>query len=113
MWLHDQYENHTHFFYITTRRDLTATEIVEQANKRCNHDEELVPIKGQLVFLPPDPAVDFLSVGGGSDVTYMFPRSGEILLGGSYQQGDWSPHPEAEVTERIIDDHRALFSSFG
>lgn len=76
-------------------------------------DDELVPIKGQLVFLPPDPAVDFLSVGGGSDVTYMFPRSGEILLGGSYQQGDWSPHAEAEVTERIIADHKSLFERFG
>ena len=76
-------------------------------------DDELVPIKGQLVFLPPDPAVDFLSVGGGSDVTYMFPRSGEILLGGSYQQNDWSPHPEAEVTERIIADHKSLFDRFG
>ena len=76
-------------------------------------DEEMQPVKGQLVFLPPDPQVDYLSVGGGSDVTYMFPRSGEIVLGGSFQTGDWSTHPEPEVTARIIDDNRAIFDNFG
>jgi len=72
-------------------------------------DPELIPAKGQLVLLPPDPAVDFLTIGGGSDVSYMFPRSGEILLGGSFQRGDWSRHAEPEVTERILADHAALF----
>jgi len=76
-------------------------------------DEELEPAKGQLVFIPPDPAVDFLSVGGGSDVTYMFPRGGEIVLGGSFQLGDWSRHPEPDVTERIIADNKAIFDNFG
>ncbi|MEM8491801.1 MAG: FAD-dependent oxidoreductase [Pseudomonadota bacterium] len=76
-------------------------------------DEELVPVKGQLVLLPPDPSVDYLTVGGGTDVTYMFSRQGEILLGGSYQREDWSMEAEPEVTERIIADHRALFANFG
>ena len=74
-------------------------------------DEELTPVKGQLVFIPPDPAIDYLTVGGGSDVTYMFPRSGEILLGGSSQEGDWSMNPEAEVTERILEDNKAIFDN--
>jgi glycine/D-amino acid oxidase-like deaminating enzyme len=72
-------------------------------------DDELTPAKGQLVLLPPDPAVDYLTVGGGSGVTYMFPRRGEILLGGSFQLDDWSREPEPEVTQRIITDNRALF----
>lgn len=72
-------------------------------------DDHMVPAKGQLVLLAPDPAVDFLTVGGGSGVSYMFPRSGEILLGGSFRRDDWTRHPEPEVTERIIADHRALF----
>ena len=76
-------------------------------------DEELVPAKGQLVFMPPDPAVDYLSVGGGGGVTYMFPRRGEILLGGSFQRGDWSRHPEPDVTARIIADNKAVFDAFG
>ncbi|MFK8014092.1 MAG: FAD-dependent oxidoreductase [Gammaproteobacteria bacterium] len=76
-------------------------------------DDQMIPIKGQLVFLPPDPAVDYLTVGGGRGVSYMFPRVGEIVLGGSYQHNDWSTHVEPEVTERIIDAHMGLFKTFG
>ncbi len=75
-------------------------------------DEELTPIKGQLVFLPPDPAVDYATIGGVSDLAYMMPRRGEILLGGSYQIGDWTQHPEPEVTDRIIADNNAIFDNF-
>jgi len=74
-------------------------------------DEDLIPIKGQLVFMQPDPAVDYLTIGGGSGVTYMFPRKGEILLGGSYQFNDWTRHVETDVTERIIADNRAIFDN--
>ena len=74
-------------------------------------DEELMPIKGQLVFMQPDPAVDYLTIGGGSGVTYMFPRKGEILLGGSYQFDDWTTHVEADVTDRIIEDNKAIFDN--
>ena len=74
-------------------------------------DEDLMPIKGQLVFMQPDPAVDYLTIGGGSDVTYMFPRRGEILLGGSYQFDDWTTHVEADVTDRIIADNKAIFDN--
>ena len=82
-------------------------------SKALFDDEELEPVKGQLVLLPPDPAVDYLTVGGGTGVSYMFSRKGEILLGGSFQRGDWSQEPELEVTQRIIEDHRSLFSRFG
>jgi hypothetical protein len=64
-----------------------------------------------LVLLPPDPSIDYLTVGGGSNVTYMFPRSGEILLGGSHQIDDWSRNPEKEVTERIIEDNKKIFDN--
>lgn len=74
-------------------------------------DEELVPAKGQLVFIPPDPAVDFLTIGGGSGVSYMFPRTGEIVLGGSWRRNDWSREPDPEITERIVRDHRTLFDA--
>lgn len=74
-------------------------------------DENLVPIKGQLVFMQPDPAIDYLTIGGGTGVTYMFPRRGEILLGGSYQLNDWTTHVEADVTDRIITDNKAIFDN--
>ena len=34
-----------YFFYITTRRDLTAAEVVEQANKRCNQENVIEQLK--------------------------------------------------------------------
>ena len=76
-------------------------------------DEEMQPAKGQLVLIPPDPAVDYLSVGGGSGITYMFSRRGEIVLGGSFKLGDWTRNPESDVTDRIIADNKALFDNFG
>ncbi|MEM1434564.1 MAG: FAD-dependent oxidoreductase [Pseudomonadota bacterium] len=75
-------------------------------------DELLEPAKGQLVFILPDSRVDYLTVGGGSDVTYMFPRTGEIVLGGSFQRGDWSRNAEPAVTERILEDNRSVFERF-
>lgn len=74
-------------------------------------DNEMEPAKGQLVLLPPDPAVDYLTVGGGSGVTYMFSRKGEILLGGSFERGNWSREPDLEVTQRIVHDNRVLFEA--
>src|SRR5690606_12510994 len=37
-------------------------------------DDELTPQKGQLVFMPPDPDVDYITFGGGPGYLYMFPR---------------------------------------
>ena len=74
-------------------------------------DQELVPAKGQLVFMPPDPSVDYLTVGGGEGNLYMFSRSDVLLLGGTYKLGDWSTHPDPEETARIVSEHQRLFSA--
>ncbi|TNF90224.1 MAG: FAD-binding oxidoreductase [Gammaproteobacteria bacterium] len=76
-------------------------------------DDQLIPAKGQLVLLPPDPAVDYMTLGGGRGQLYMFPRTDVLLLGGTFKPGDYSTHPEPEETERIISEHVRLFSAFG
>jgi len=80
-------------------------------------DSSLVPIKGQLVYLPPDPAVDYMTFGGGFSgdhgFLHMFPRADVILLGGTYSLNDNSRNVEAEETERIVKEHQKLFDSFG
>ncbi len=76
-------------------------------------DEELVPVKGHLVYLPPDPAVDYMTVGGGNGMLHMFPRSDVLLLGGLFRRGDGSKNVEPEVTERIVREHAKLFDEFG
>lgn len=76
-------------------------------------DAELVPAKGQLVYLPPDPAIDYMTLGGGPGLLHMFPRGDVLLLGGTFKRGDDSRNIEAHETERIVRSHMALFESFG
>jgi glycine/D-amino acid oxidase-like deaminating enzyme len=76
-------------------------------------DTQLTAAKGQLVFLPPDPAIDYMLFGSGKGILYMFPRSDVLLLGGTFQRDDFSLHPEAEQTERIVTEHQRIFAEFG
>ena len=75
-------------------------------------DEEMIPAKGQLVFFPPDPDVDYLTIGGGRSNLYMFSRSDVLLLGGTFKPGDWSTNPEPAETDRIISEHQRIFAGF-
>jgi D-amino-acid oxidase len=68
-------------------------------------DTELVPVRGQLVFVPPDDRLDYLTIGGGPGVLYMFPRPDGILLGGTFERGATHLTPDAETTTRIVNEH--------
>jgi glycine/D-amino acid oxidase-like deaminating enzyme len=72
-------------------------------------DEELVPIKGQLTFLLPQPEVDYVVL---NRELYMFPRSDGILLGGTHERGVWTLEPNLEAKSRILAGHREFFESF-
>jgi len=76
-------------------------------------DADLVPAKGQLVHLPPDPAIDYMTFGGGQGALHMFPRSDVLLLGTIFKPGDSSRNVEPLETERIVHEHMKLFDSFG
>jgi D-amino-acid oxidase len=69
-------------------------------------DFDLVPIKGQLAILLPQPEVDYIALAGGF---YMFPRTDGIVLGGSQERGDWSTTTTPEVLERILAGNRSVF----
>jgi hypothetical protein len=72
-------------------------------------DKELIPIRGQLVILLPQPEVDYaLGAGGG----YMFPRRDGILLGGTYERDNWSTIPDPAATDRLIALHQKVFGEF-
>ena len=72
-------------------------------------DPELVPLKGQLVVLAPQPEVDYITVGPGPGVMYMMPRRDGIILGGSFVRDDTSPEPDPAEAERILRSQRLLF----
>ncbi len=71
-------------------------------------DEELIPVKGDLAVLLPQPEVDYVVLGG---EFYMFPRQDGIVLGGSRERGEWSTQPNPAVIQRILEGHRAIFAA--
>lgn len=70
-------------------------------------DEDVVPIKGQLVVLAPQPEVDYLTMGPGD--LYMMPRADGIVLGGTHERDVWSLDPDPREADRILQGHHALF----
>ena len=72
-------------------------------------DEELIPVKGQLTVLLPQPEIDYLTIGPGND--YMMPRQDGIVLGGTFQRDVWTLEPDSVESERILREHQQLFSS--
>jgi glycine/D-amino acid oxidase-like deaminating enzyme len=65
-------------------------------------DESLIPVRGQLEVLLPQPEIDYCYLFGS---LYMFPRRDGIILGGSFDYEDWSLAVDAEETKHILDGH--------
>jgi len=72
-------------------------------------DAELQPARGQLAVLLPQPEVRYAFTG---EAGYMFPRADGIILGGTFQLGNWSLEPDPATTDRIIAAHQRLFAGF-
>ncbi|HUK90226.1 MAG TPA: FAD-dependent oxidoreductase, partial [Blastocatellia bacterium] len=77
--------------------------------KALFNDDELIPVKGQLSVLLPQPEVDYAVVSSSSDA-YMFPRTDGIILGGSHERGEWSLDPDPAVADRILRENQEIFS---
>jgi D-amino-acid oxidase len=69
-------------------------------------DTELVPVRGQLTVLEPQPEVDYITVG---DKLYMFPRNDGILLGGTFERGNWSLEPDLARQAKILAAQAAVY----
>ena len=70
-------------------------------------DTELGPARGQIVVLQPQADVQYAyTVQGG----YMFPRPDGIILGGTFERGQWSTVPEPATIAHILANHRRIFS---
>ncbi len=73
------------------------------------NDSELMPIKGQLVFLLPQPEVDYCTIGPSG--LYMFPRRDGVLLGGSFERGVENTDIDPATIDRILQGNQALFTA--
>src|SRR6266478_3273578 len=67
-------------------------------------DQQLEPVRGQLEVLLPQPEIDYCYLSSG----YMFPRSDGIVLGGTWDHGDWSLAPKPEQTTGILENHAEI-----
>ena len=73
------------------------------------NDNELIPVRGQLVFMPADERVDYCTHGSGEGLLYMFPRADGLLLGGTFERGATHLEPDADTTARIVQEHARMF----
>lgn len=102
---------------VEIRRFATAEEILrlpQQVIFNCTGlgardlfaDPELTPIKGQLTILKPQPAVDYNLILGRY---YMFSRADGIVLGGTYDKGNWNLAPDDSIRRDMIEGQRRIF----
>jgi glycine/D-amino acid oxidase-like deaminating enzyme len=70
-------------------------------------DTELVPIRGQLAILLPQPEIDYAI---SAPMGYMFPRADGILCGGSWEHGEWDATPTPDRIAGILANQQAFFS---
>jgi D-amino-acid oxidase len=73
-------------------------------------DPSVRPVRGQVVVVS-DPGVEhFLSDDDNPDgsATYVIPRGGQVVLGGTADRDEWSTTPDPRTAGRILERARAL-----
>jgi D-amino-acid oxidase len=68
-------------------------------------DPKMVPIKGQLAMLPPQPALQYLYGQDG----YLFPRSDHVVIGGTFEVGVNNETVDKSVCQGLVDHMKSLF----
>jgi len=72
-------------------------------------DNALIPVKGQVTVLLPQPEIDYSYVVPTPGARlYMFPRKDGIVLGGNSVADDWSMDPDPDETERVLQAHSSI-----
>jgi D-amino-acid oxidase len=71
-------------------------------------DKELLPAKGQMTVLLPQPEINYI-LGIDGEALYMIPRDDGILLGGTFERDVWDLAPNPREAERILQGHSAFF----
>ena len=70
------------------------------------NDPKMVPIKGQLAMLPPQPALQYLYGQDG----YMFPRADHVVIGGTFEVGVNNETADKSVCQGLVSH---IASQFG
>jgi D-amino-acid oxidase len=70
-------------------------------------DPSVEPVRGQVVHVSQVGLEEWL-LDSSSELTYVVPRSHDIVLGGTHEEGEWSRTPSAETASAILARARAL-----
>jgi D-amino-acid oxidase len=76
-------------------------------------DKELVPVKGQLTAMVPQPEVDYRASGqsaSGVNAT-MNSRSDGLIIGNLQDPGNWSLEPDEDVRQRNVNAAIEFFAA--
>lgn len=68
-------------------------------------DEGMASMRGQIEVLLPQPEIDFCYL---ANSLYMFPRADGLILGGTFEAGNWSMDQDPATTTRIIDGNAQI-----
>jgi D-amino-acid oxidase len=92
---------------VATLREPVVFNCTGLGSRALFNDDALEPVRGQLSVLEPQDDVDYTYLTG---QLYMFPRTDGIVLGGTFQVGDWSTDVDLVAQARIIAGHQAIFA---
>jgi hypothetical protein len=70
-------------------------------------DDQLIPIRGRLLMLEPQPLGYLLSHPRG----YLFSRPDAVVLGGTYDRGQTDSTEDPRVTGELLERHQLFFTS--
>jgi D-amino-acid oxidase len=70
-------------------------------------DLTVTPVRGQVVHVEQH-GLERWWLEAGSSPLYVVPRAGEIVVGGTYEEGEWSRTPSPETAEAILARAAAL-----
>jgi glycine/D-amino acid oxidase-like deaminating enzyme len=85
-------------------------------SKALFNDPDLMPLKGQLTLLMPQPEITYATSGGArplppnSGFIHMMPRTDGIALGGTSLRDDWTTTVNETERQRVVDTHIELFN---
>ena len=69
------------------------------------NDAAMLPIKGQLALLPPQPNLKYLYGQDG----YLFPRSDHVVIGGTFESGIDNETADETTCQGLVDHMASLF----